>query len=215
MFEPNLRDERYLPFEGAGVISSWHMELPRQFRQFDYGTISDVILHLRYTSRDGGAELRDAATTYLSQQIDTAEAAGMVRLFSIRHEFPSAWAKFIATKIDGNIKTAELSLDLRPEHYPFWSRGRLKIVHQAKVIARVSSDIDHIEITEKADADATGKKDSLTRTNDPDSSSLVRCTLVDLAPTSPVSEPNKPFKLYFRNNSMTDLWLAITWKGTA
>jgi hypothetical protein len=54
MFETNLRDERFLPFEGAGAISKWHLELPNQFRPFDYMTISDVILHVRYTARQGG-----------------------------------------------------------------------------------------------------------------------------------------------------------------
>lgn len=39
-------------------------------------------------------------------------AAGSVRLFSIRHEFPSEWAKFKNVKITGNIKTAELILQL-------------------------------------------------------------------------------------------------------
>ena len=28
MFETNLRDERFLPFEGAGAISTWKLELP-------------------------------------------------------------------------------------------------------------------------------------------------------------------------------------------
>ena len=30
LFEPNLRDERYLPFEGCGAISSWCLELPKE-----------------------------------------------------------------------------------------------------------------------------------------------------------------------------------------
>jgi len=50
MFETNLRDERFLPFEGAGAESTWKLELPAEFRQFDYSSISDVILHLRYTA---------------------------------------------------------------------------------------------------------------------------------------------------------------------
>lgn len=214
MFEPNMRDERYLPFEGAGVVSTWHLELPGQFRQFDYDAIGDVILHIRYTSRDGGEDLKDAAVAYLGEQIGKAEAAGMVRLFSIRHEFPSAWAKFIATEIDDtNVKTAELSLDLRPEHYPFWSKGRLKSVQGADVIARASDEVDSIEIAEKTDG--TGKSDTLDRPTDPNLSGLLKGTLADLAPKSPVSDPNKPFKLFFKQNSMTDLWIAIAWKGTA
>src|SRR5581483_6343918 len=62
MFETNLRDERYLPFEGSGAISEWRLDLPSDVRQFDYDTMTDVILHLRYTARDGGALLRDGAT---------------------------------------------------------------------------------------------------------------------------------------------------------
>ncbi|MBK8128910.1 MAG: hypothetical protein IPK53_08175 [bacterium] len=51
LFDLSFRDERYLPFEGAGAISSWHLELPGTFRQFNYDTISDVILHVRYTAQ--------------------------------------------------------------------------------------------------------------------------------------------------------------------
>jgi hypothetical protein len=43
-FTLNFRDERYFPFEGAGVISSWRIELPTTLKQFDYNTIPDVVL---------------------------------------------------------------------------------------------------------------------------------------------------------------------------
>src|SRR5262249_25998408 len=41
LFETNLRDERYLPFEGSGCVSEWQLELPadpskHDPRQFDY-----------------------------------------------------------------------------------------------------------------------------------------------------------------------------------
>jgi len=60
LFELNLRDERYLPFEGAGAIDEWHLELPKEFKQFDYDRISDVVLHLKYAAscfRSGGIAL--------------------------------------------------------------------------------------------------------------------------------------------------------------
>jgi len=212
MFEPNLRDERYLPFEGAGAISEWTLELPQQFRQFDYDTIADVLLHVRYTARDGGADLRNTVNTYLGQRVAAADAAGMVRLFSIRHEFASAWAKFTATKIEGDVKTAELSLELRPEHYPFWSRGRLQTVEHASLIARVGEQPDVIVLTKNADG--SGSSDELRRPPaDQHIESLLMGPLEDLAPASPVSVPGQPLKLYFKSNAMTDLWLAITWKG--
>ena len=57
MFEVNFRDERYLPFEGAGAISRWRIDLPKDTNAFDFDTLSDVILRLNYTARDGGKPL--------------------------------------------------------------------------------------------------------------------------------------------------------------
>ena len=127
LFELNFRDDRYLPFEGAGAESDWELQLNHEFRQFDYATISDVILHIRYTARDGRDSLRQKAVEHVQQLISKAEAVGMVRLFSVRHEFPSEWAKFQSQQPAAN-QRHKLTLVLRPEHYPFWSRGRLNKV---------------------------------------------------------------------------------------
>ncbi len=69
MFELNFHDERYLPFEGAGAVSRWRLELNAVFRQFDYETISDVILQLRYTAREGGERLKQAAIKALTSAL--------------------------------------------------------------------------------------------------------------------------------------------------
>src|SRR6266568_1411429 len=61
MFEVNFRDERYLPFEGDGAISSWRIDLPPDCNAFDFETISDVVIKLNYTAREGGTRLRDEA----------------------------------------------------------------------------------------------------------------------------------------------------------
>jgi hypothetical protein len=56
MFELNFGDERYLPFENAGVISKWGLSLPAGCDQFDLSTISDVILNINYTALYDGTE---------------------------------------------------------------------------------------------------------------------------------------------------------------
>lgn len=98
MFELNFRDERYLPFEGAGVISQWRLELPQELRQFDYDSISDVVVTLRYTARDGGATLRKAVTDRLLEALNSIQVEqgrkGLFRLFSFRHDFSDRWARF-------------------------------------------------------------------------------------------------------------------------
>jgi hypothetical protein len=103
LFELNFRDERYLPFEGSGVISRWRIELPNNIRQFDYQTITDVVLHLKYTARDGGVALRKEADTNLHQMLKNDAGKLQSRLFSLRHEFPTEWYKLVSNvDKDGN-----------------------------------------------------------------------------------------------------------------
>lgn len=126
-FEFNLRDERYLPFEGAGVISSWRLELPAEFRPFDYRTISDVVLHIRYTAREGGETLRDAATKKLADALKAMEVergrAGLLRGVSARYEFPNAWHAF-AHMPDGQAGNNVLTLPLTADRFPAFTSGR-------------------------------------------------------------------------------------------
>jgi hypothetical protein len=126
-FEFNLRDERYLPFEGAGIISSWRLELPAEFRPFDYRTISDVVLHIRYTAREGGEILRDAATKKLADALKAMEVergrAGLFRGFSGRYEFPDAWQAF-AHMPDGQAGNNALTLPITADRFPAFTSGR-------------------------------------------------------------------------------------------
>ena len=58
LFELSFHDERYLPFEYQGAVSRWRIELPPENNYFDLDTVTDVVLHLNYTARDGGDVLR-------------------------------------------------------------------------------------------------------------------------------------------------------------
>jgi hypothetical protein len=57
--------DRYLPFELTGCIATYTLELPK-LQQFDYNTITDMVLHMSYTARDGGSTLRDSVETALA-----------------------------------------------------------------------------------------------------------------------------------------------------
>lgn len=118
MFETNLRDERILPFEGAGVESTWKLELPADFRQFDYNTISDVILHVRYTARQGGAELRDKAVTRLKELVSEANESGLALLFSLKHDFPSEWHRFVTSN------EGPFTATVKRNHFPYFTQGQ-------------------------------------------------------------------------------------------
>jgi hypothetical protein len=95
LFELNFRDERYLPFEGAGAISTWTIELPTRYPQFDYDTISDVILHMRYTAKEGGSAFRkrnEAAQQAMLEELKlTGHHDGLWAAFSVRDSFVNEW----------------------------------------------------------------------------------------------------------------------------
>lgn len=126
LFEPSLRDERFLPFEGAGAISEWRLELPRAFRQFDYDTIADVLLHVRYTAREGGGQLRQQALAELTDAINAIALAGgnagLARLISPRHDFPTAWQRFLSPPAAAPQQL--LTMELGEERFPLVFQGR-------------------------------------------------------------------------------------------
>jgi hypothetical protein len=123
LFELNFRDERYLPFEGSGVISRWRIELPPDTNSFDRNTLTDVVLHLRYTAREGGELLRTAAKSAFNQAIADADSAPLMRLVSSRHEFPNEWFRFLRPA-DQNATRQTMTLDLSMDRFPFLFRGR-------------------------------------------------------------------------------------------
>jgi hypothetical protein len=117
MFESNLRDERILPFEGAGAESTWRLELPAAFRQFDYNTISDAILHVRYTARQGGALLRDKAVANLEEAFLEVARTGLTHLSSLAHDFPTEWYRF-------HTGAGDFGAKVKSEHFPYITYGR-------------------------------------------------------------------------------------------
>lgn len=98
IFELNFRDERYLPFEGTGAISSWRLELPLEVRQFDYATISDVIMHVKYTAREGGSGLKNLANSSLKDQFaiikQQLSQEGLHIAINLKHDLPNEWHLF-------------------------------------------------------------------------------------------------------------------------
>ncbi len=135
MFELNFNDDRYLPFEGAGVISDWEISMPIENNYFDFASLSDVVLHISYTSRNGGGQLTTAANTALQAALPTQTA----RLFSLKHEFATEWHKFLNNE-GGNEQ--ELIINLKPEHFPFFIRGKLNTLKIKKMDMFVESNVE-------------------------------------------------------------------------
>ncbi len=120
MFETSLTDDRFLPFEGAGAISTWNVSLPAELPAFDYTTISDVILHIRYTARQAGDPLGSQATKELMAMMDTTGASSQALLFCLRYDFPTQWAAFVNAGGD-------FAVTLEKRFFPYAVQGAKKL----------------------------------------------------------------------------------------
>jgi hypothetical protein len=207
VFELNFHDERYMPFEGAGAVSDWRLELPSSLRPFDYNTISDVILHISYTAKDGGGTFKQNVETDLVTRL---KQGNLCRLFSLRHEFPTEWAKFKSQTPVSN-ERFELAVNLRTEHYPFWSQPSLlnKVV-TVELLAQNASNVTAttIHVFGSQDKHVTTTIGTLTTTTDSVFGDLLHGSLTAGIP----AKPDQELKLFFETNAMTDLWVAVTWK---
>lgn len=123
LFELSFGDARYLPFEGAGAVSRWRFTLPKDFRAFDYSTITDLVMHLRYTARDGGELLGAKARESLADRLNAlthqgSAEPGMVQILSLRMEYPHEWQQFKEGQ--------PLVLQFTDQQFPYLFTGRVQ-----------------------------------------------------------------------------------------
>ena len=116
IFELNLNDERYLPFEGGGAACLCQLEMDPDCNHFDRRTVSDVVLHIRYTARTGGQLLAQKAKDHWKRIVADAANMPLARLVSMKHEFPSEWHR-LRTVADANgdhVQTITITRDRFP-----------------------------------------------------------------------------------------------------
>ncbi|MDY7791695.1 neuraminidase-like domain-containing protein [Burkholderia ubonensis] len=132
VFELNFRDERYLPFEGAGAISEWSLELftdlpannpdpanpdfGSPLRQFDYSTIADSVLHVKYTAREDAGAFKNGAIAHLRDYFSEDGTTRSWLALDLRRDFGTAWSQFLnpANPANGNVFELEMSTALFP-----------------------------------------------------------------------------------------------------
>jgi hypothetical protein len=124
MFELTFRDDRFLPFEGAGAISQWQLELPGPVPQFDYDSISDVILHVSYTAKEDHDRV-EPARAHVERALDRWLAdGGIPRLINVRNELSAALHAFLHPV--SSQTTHQLAFTLEDRHFPLLLRAPLR-----------------------------------------------------------------------------------------
>ena len=122
LFETNLHDERFLPFEGAGAISTWTLTLPGDLRAFDYTTISEIILHVRYTARQAGNPLGSQAIKELKMTFADVKQSPQTLLLCLKYDFPTEWAAYVNA---GGQAPFQATID--SSFLPYYVQGMKKI----------------------------------------------------------------------------------------
>ena len=145
IFELSFRDERYLPFEGAGAISQWSLELfndnspdfGKALRQFDYSTITDAILHIKYMAREDAGTFKNGAIAHLKDYFSQDGTTPSLQMFNLKQEFPTQWHRFLnpINPVNGNIFELEIESSL----FPFRDGGKTLKVNTIWLLARCTN----------------------------------------------------------------------------
>ncbi|HEX4959442.1 MAG TPA: neuraminidase-like domain-containing protein [Thermoanaerobaculia bacterium] len=164
VFELSFRDDRYLPFEGAGAISEWSLELfsdlpannpdpakpdfGKPLRQFDYSTLSDAILHVKYTAREDAGLFKNRAVAHLRDYLKfhQEKATPSLRLFNLRQEFPTQWSQFlnpISSETENVFKLA-----MEPRLFPLLDQGKTLKITTIWLLARCTNDKNYTAVLE-------------------------------------------------------------------
>jgi hypothetical protein len=147
LFELNFRDERYLPFEFSGAVSRWRIELPPANNEFDFDSLSDFIIKVNYTAREGGEELRRKASECAQKHLP----GNGVRYFDIRHEFQDTWGVFQRPASDLSGGHRDFDIRLSRNMFPFLNGCRNLLVKRIHLFIEkdcsVEPESDHICVT--------------------------------------------------------------------
>ncbi|WP_414621865.1 neuraminidase-like domain-containing protein [Calothrix sp. CCY 0018] len=106
LFELNFNDERYLPFEGTGAISTWELELKGKRGSYNLDQLTDITVNVQYTAMQGGKDFALGVKGMLKPYQTT-------RYFNIANEFANEWGEFLDS--DSNELILTLSRDLFPD----------------------------------------------------------------------------------------------------
>ena len=152
LFERSLDDERYLPFEYAGAVSKWCLKLLPENNAFELDSVTDVVIQVKYTAREGGDVLRRESTR-------RRLLADGWRLFDVRREFTDAWAlleRDLQKSENGHARKEveertphrkptrpELRLILNRNMFPFLTGRRSVSVVRLQLFIQLEEDVQH------------------------------------------------------------------------
>ncbi|WP_293129870.1 hypothetical protein [Okeania sp. SIO3I5] len=123
LFQLDFQDSRFLPFEGTGAVSSWRLTMPLATNRFDFETISDVIIQLKYTASDGGNKFRDDVSKLSALKPLTGS-----KFLNISQQYSQEWYAFLNDHKSEDTQAQALQFQLENFIPPHVNRDKAKLV---------------------------------------------------------------------------------------
>lgn len=106
MFQLNFNDDRYLPFEGTGAVSEWHLSMPKETNRFNFDSISDVLITIKYTASQ---DLGSFATSVKQALAQKPLSGGL--FIDLANNRANTWQGFLANHTDPKKQTLTMDID--------------------------------------------------------------------------------------------------------
>jgi hypothetical protein len=116
LFELRFDDDRYLPFEGTGAVSSWRLELSGKRGSYNRNELAEVKIELKYTARQGGKVFAEAVKGLL-KPYETAV------YFDLATMFPNEFFAWVYGE------TEDLEINVTRELFPNLSGSKITGVY--------------------------------------------------------------------------------------
>jgi hypothetical protein len=212
LFEQNLHDERYLPFEGSGVISTWRIELPAGANAFDTTALDDVVMQLKYTARDGGAAFQSAVKGAMaSAKTANLSAKNNLPTWLVRASADQATAWYQLKNPPPGSTAQILALDL--SRFPYLPGGGVVSVIKLEAVAQGTKG-QLLPLSFSVSTPGNGATYTLTT---PTSASFAASTLTPVFNAVSLNPPVKPWAWTFSVSPTVDLsqlvelWIRISY----
>ena len=119
LFVLDFNDPRYVPFEYRGAVCRMRIELPRENNYWRPDSLTDLMIRVAHTAREGGEPLRRAASLAAKKRLP----GDGWRFLDVRHEFPDAW-QLLVDRWSEDRNEAHLGLHLHRGMFPYVPGGR-------------------------------------------------------------------------------------------
>ena len=153
VFELSFRDERYLPFEGQGAISTWRLELPRTVRAFDYGSITDVVVSLAHSAKsdESRREVVESTAATTGSILHHYATQPTTRIVSLREELGASFMRLLRAA-----PNAPVAFELTDDMLGPVFRGRPTSIELPRLALRLAKNATAATVRFTLDGVATG-----------------------------------------------------------